>query len=392
MNNTEPKSTGYCTLVDSLPTNKAADLLAYGKSKPNVISLAQGEGSNITPDFIINAAMNAAKDGNTFYISPLGLPQLRDELSDYYKRIYDFNISKDRIFVTSSGTTAVHLCLHSILEDQDEVIAITPIWKNLLGEVAEARGQIKEHPLTFGEDNKWSLDMDALFSKVTDKTKAIMVVTPSNPTGWVMSDEEIQKLIKFAREKDIWIIADEVYSRIVFNDKHAPSFLKHATDDDKIYIVNSFSKAWSMTGWRLGWITGPKSAEKRIQDLALYNNMGPSAFLQFGALEALKNGEEYLKQNLDLWQRNKKKLEEVLSRHNHVINTDTQATFYGFFKVNGQPDCYKFTKELIDDYGISVAPGHSFGEKFNGWLRICYALSEELTDEALDRLDKGLAK
>ena len=379
----------YCTLMQTLPVNRAADMLQYGKSKPDVISLAQGEGDKTTPDFIIDAAMNAARDGQTFYSPPLGLPILRHAISDYYRDIYNCTLPSQRIFVTASGTNAVHLTLHSILEDGDEVVAITPIWKNLLGAIAVARGQVKEVPLTCN-DQEWSLDMDRVFDAVTEKTKAIMLVTPSNPTGWMMQEDEIKQIIAFARSKNIWIIADEVYGRIVFDGKHAPSFLHHIDDYDKVFVINSFSKAWSMTGWRLGWIVGPKSAESKIRDLALYDNMGPASFPQFGALAALEHGESFLLENLTLWKRNRDKLLELLAPLQTVSCPNPQATFYGFFQVKNQPDCYQFTKQLIDECGVSLAPGHSFGKDFKGWLRICYALSEELMDEALNRLEKGL--
>ncbi|MGB1077757.1 MAG: pyridoxal phosphate-dependent aminotransferase [Bdellovibrionales bacterium] len=382
--------TQYRARIETLPENKAAELLAYGKSKPDVISLAQGEGSNTTPDFIIDAAMSAARNGKTFYAPTLGYPELRSALSSYYPSTYDCPVPSERIFVTGSGTNAVHLALNAILEEGDEVVAVTPIWKNLLGAVAVAQGRIKEVPLTH-ENQKWELDMNALFDAVTEKTKAIMVVTPSNPTGWVMSDEEIKALVHFAREKNIWIIADEVYGRITYHEKkHAPTFLHHIHDEDKVFVVNSFSKAWSMTGWRLGWLVGPKSSEKIIHDLALYNNMGPASFSQYGGLVALQEGEEYLSKNLALWQRNKDQFYDIFSRYNHIEYSNPDATFYGFFKVKTEPSCLDFSRRLIDEFGISLAPGISFGKDFQGWIRICYALSENIMDEAFLRLEKGI--
>ncbi len=387
---TTPSNAKFSNIFETLPVNRAAEMLRYGQDKPNVITIAQGEGSKATPEFITNAAFVAAKEGKTFYTPPLGIPELRSSLSNYYQRIYGFNIPDNRIFVTASGTAAVHLALASIIEDGDEVIAITPIWKNLLGAISVARGRVTEVSLTC-ENNQWSLDMDKLFDSVSEKTKAIMLVTPSNPTGWVMNDDEIKQIVEFARARDIWIIADEVYGRMVYNGQHAPSFLSHTNDDDKVFVVNSFSKAWSMTGWRMGWLVGPSCAEEKIRDLAIYNYMAPTSFSQFGAIAALEHGEEHLKSNLALWRRNRQAFIDTLSKYNSIQCPIPEATFYGFFKVEKEPDCFKFTKRLIDDAGVSLAPGFTFGHDFKGWMRICFAVSEEIMDEALIRLEKGIS-
>ena len=255
--------------VENLPANSGAEVLRYGWRKPDVLSLGQGEGCRPTPDFIIEAAHQAMQEGKTHYGPVLGIPALRQEVHHYYKRLLDVDINVQQIFITGSGTTAMHLALTSILDKGDEVIAITPIWKNLLGAVELAEARATQLSLDYSEKEGWVLDLDKLMDACTPKTKAILVVTPSNPTGWVMSDDEIKALMDFARSKGIWIISDEVYSRSVYGKKHAPSFLEHANDEDLLMTVNSFSKNWAMTGWRLGWLTGPKAAEPIIRDIAL---------------------------------------------------------------------------------------------------------------------------
>lgn len=381
----------YRPFLNNFPENKAAELLRYAKTKPDVISIAQGEGDMPTPDFIINAAFEAAKNGETFYSPSLGIDPLRAAISTYYKKIYQTDVPTDRIFVTASATHAMHLALTSIIEPGDDVMAITPIWKNLLSAVAVAQGNITEFPLEY-KNNQWNLDIDSLFASVTEKTKALLLVSPSNPTGWIMSDDEIRQIVAFARKQDIWIVADEVYGRMIYDKDHAPTFLHHIKDDDKVFIVNSFSKAYAMTGWRLGWLVGPQHAQSKIQDLALYNNMNPTTFAQYGAIAALENGEEFLKSNLALWQKNRDTFLDICARNPNIECPDPQATFYAFFKINDEPDCVALTKRLIDDVGVSVSPGVSFGKDFKGWIRICYGLSEELMKEAFDRLEKGLKK
>ncbi|MGE4313432.1 MAG: pyridoxal phosphate-dependent aminotransferase [Pseudobdellovibrionaceae bacterium] len=382
------KSAGYRRALENLTPNVGAEILRYGWAREGTISLGQGEGSRTTPDFIIDAAAQAAKEGKTFYAPVLGIPELRQELSTYYARHYKVSVPTNRIYVTGSGTTAMHLALTAVLDEGDEVIAVTPIWKNLLGAVEVAQGRVRQCPLDFNE-GEWSLDLDKLFSMVDSKTKALLLVTPSNPTGWVMRAKDIQEIMNFARRNDIWVIADEVYSRLVYEGTHAPSFLEVAESTDKLFVVNSFSKAWAMTGWRLGWLVGPVCAEERIRDLILYDNLGVANFPQYGGLAALRQGEAFLSDQMNLWRKNRDRMTEFFKDYPQVSYSVPEAGFYSFFKADGQDNCIEFAKRLIDEAGISIAPGKGFGDCCKGWMRLCFAVSEERLEESLNRLDKG---
>ena len=377
-------------IVQNLPANPGAEMLRYGWRKDDVISLGQGEGCAPTPDFIVSAANNAMREGKTHYGPVLGQPILREEISDYYKRIFDVDIPSNRIFITGSGTTAMHLALTSILERDDEVVAITPIWKNLLGAVELAQAKTIQIALDYDDETGWTFDIDKLLAACTDKTKAILVVTPSNPTGWMMNEQEMRTLLDFAKSRGIWIVSDEVYNRSVYGQIKAPSFLEVADDDDLLLTVNSFSKAWAMTGWRLGWLTGPAVAEHIIRDVALYDNMGPPTFTQFGGVAALRDGETFVADQLSLWQSNLDLLMDRLGQNPKVHISRPDSTFYAFFKVEGEPDCLTFAKRLIDEAGLSLAPGCAFGKSCTGWMRLCFAVSEAKLTEALDRLEKAI--
>jgi aspartate/methionine/tyrosine aminotransferase len=378
--------------ISNMPANPGAEILRYGWRKPGVLSLGQGEGSQPTPDFIVKAAHDAMAEGRTFYGPVLGQPALRQEIADYTKRIFGVDLSPARVFVTGSGTTAMHLALSSILEENDEVVAITPIWKNLLGAVHLAQARTVQVPLDFDEVEGWNLDIDKLFAAVTPKTKAILVVTPSNPTGWYMCSERMAKILDFARERDIWIVSDEVYNRTAYGRTHAPSFVEHASDEDKVLIVNSFSKSWAMTGWRLGWLTGPTFAEQIIRDVALYDNMGPPTFTQYGGMVALRQGEKFIASEMACWEKNLDYLMERLGGNNRVVIHRPLSTFYGFFKVEGEPDDLTFAKRLIDEGDLGLAPGSAFGQNCEGWMRLCFAVKQEKLADALDRLEQVIGK
>ncbi len=383
------RMTPYKTTIENLTPNPGTDLLRYARTKEGVLSLAQGEGSLPTPDFICEAAMKALKDeGKTFYAPTLGHPELRQELSTYYKNIYGLDIPASRFFVTSSGTTAVHLSLAAIINKGDEVVALTPIWKNLLSAVEIAEARIKQVGMDYVDGKGWQLDLNRLFSACTPQTKAILIVTPSNPTGWTMSTPEMRRVMDFARERGIWVIADEVYTRTVYGQVRAPSFLDVSEPDDLLLVINSFSKTWAMTGWRLGWIVGPPSAELKICDLAVYNNMGPPSFTQHGALAALRQGEGFLNEQMTLWRSNLDLLMDRFAQMPKISMMRPDASFYAFFKVEGEEDCIAFCTKLIDQAGLSLAPGCAFGDCGRGFIRLAFACSETKLLDALDRLER----
>lgn len=380
----------YRSVLAGLSPNQGAELLRYGWTKPGILSLGQGEGSLKTPDFIAEAAAKAMQDGKTFYAPVLGVPEFRQEISNYYSRIYGLNIPTSRVYATTSGTTAMHLALTAVLDEGDEVVAVTPIWKNLLGAIELAQATTIQVPLENPGGQGWQLDLDKLFDAVTHKTKVILIVTPSNPTGWVMPREQIKAVQEFARLRGIWIIADEVYGRIVYDGTHAPSFLETAEEEDRLFTVNSFSKAYAMTGWRMGWLVGPSCAEEKIRDIALYDNMGVPTFSQYGGIAALRHGEDFIAQQLDIWRTNRAMVMERFANISKITMPLPQSTFYGFFTVDGEPDCIALARRLIDEVGLSLAPGCSFGKCCAGYLRLVFAVSPEKMSEALDRLERGV--
>ncbi len=373
-------------VLHALTANPGAQMMQYAQGKKDIITLGQGEGDAATPDFICNALIDAIKEGRTFYGPVLGRDELRRTLAKYYDDIYKLTIPSKRIFVTSSGSTAMHLSLASLVDKGDEVVAITPIWKNLLGAVELTQATTKQVSLDY-IDEEWKLDLDKLFAAVNEHTKVILIVTPSNPTGWTANLDEMKAILDFARKRGIWVLSDEVYARLVYDGVRAPSFLDVAKEDDLLLVVNSFSKSWAMTGWRMGWIVGPCEAEDKIRDVALYNNLCPPTFSQYGAIAALEHGEEFLQKQLDLWHSNRDLVVKRFAAMGNVHMSYPKATFYAFFKVEGENDCIALTKRFIDEAGVLLSPGSAFGKSAKGYVRLCFAVSKERLTEALDRIE-----
>lgn len=379
----------YRPIFSTLSQNPGAEIIRYGRRKEGAITLAQGQGSDPTPSFINEATFKAMEEGKTFYDSPIGVPALRQEIAGYYKRILNVDIAPNRIFVTTSGTNAMDYALTALLDPGDDVIAVTPIWKNLLSAVEVAQANAIEVPLE-ETDGNWELDLDKVFDSVTEKTRAILIVSPSNPTGWVINEEQIKALLEFSRRTGVWIIADEVYNRLTLFDDHAPSFLQYSEERDFLLTVNSFSKAWAMTGWRLGWLVGPPCAEEIICDIALYNTMGAPTPLQYGGIAALRDGENFIKKQKKDWIKNRELLIERFKDHPRIRMTPPEATFYSFFRVDGHDKCISLCKDLVDKAGLVLAPGVGFGKDCAGYVRLCYAVSESRLNEALDRLEQAI--
>ena len=384
-------SRAFRKCLEKLSPNVATELLRYGKARPDTISLAQGEGDSPTPGFIIEAATKAMQEGKTFYGPTLGLPEMRQEISTYYSHIFNMSIPTNRIFVTASGTTAVHLALMSILDEGDEVVAVTPIWKNLIGIIEMTGASFNEVPMR-EEQGQWQLDLEQLFSACTPNTKVILLVTPSNPTGWVMKRDEMKQVMEFARARGIWIVSDEIYARTTYSGIRAPSFLDVSEPEDRLFVVNSFSKSWAMTGWRLGWLIGPARVETKIYDMALYENMCPPTFVQHGGIAALRHGEGFIKEQQIQWQHNLDLIETRFRDMPRVIFSRPPSSFYAFFRVDGFPNSMTFARQLIDEAGISLAPGCSFGSQCRDYLRMCFGASPQKLGSALDRLEAFLKK
>ena len=379
----------FSDVVEKLSPNPGAEMMAYAKGKENLISMGQGEGDKPTPDFICEATMQAMREGKTFYGQTLGSPELRKSLSEYYGRIYGHDIEPERFFVTASGSTAVHLSLTALVGKGEEVIAVTPIWKNLLGSIELTGATTRQVSLDYIEQcDEWTLDLNKLFDAVNDCTRVIMLVNPSNPTGWVASHEEMRLILDFAREHGIWIVADEVYGRLVYENDRAPSFLDIADEDDLLLVINSFSKSYAMTGWRMGWIVGPRFVESKIADVAMYNNLCLPTFTQYGAIAALEGGEDFISEQLELWRSNRDLVVERFKKMGNVRMAVPNGTFYGFFKVDGEDDCIELSKKLVDEAGVLMAPGIAFGKEAKGYIRLCFAFSRERLVEALDRIEK----
>ena len=265
---------------------------AIGKS--DVIPLWFGEPDKPTPQFIREAAKDAIDEGQTFYQPNLGIVELREALATYTNGLYGTDLNVDNIAVTPSGMTALSVVLQCIVAEGDSVVIPSPVWPNLPS-AARILGADIERVSLRPLEGKWHLDLDELFGACSANTRALLINSPNNPTGWMLEDDEQHAILEFCRERDIWLIADEVYNRIVYDRSRAPSFIDKVSDKDKYLIVNSFSKSWAMTGWRLGWITAPTSLIPAVEMVTEFSFSCIFSPTQIAGITAIQHGEAFVR-------------------------------------------------------------------------------------------------
>lgn len=375
--------------IAALRGSRIREVANAGMGRPGIIPMWFGESDLPTPDFIREAAAEALRRGETFYTPNAGVPALREAIVRYMTRLYGRPIDIDRITVSASGMNAIMIALQALVDAGDNVVLVGPMWPNAADCVRVLGGEARFAILDPGNQG-WRLDLDRLEQLVDTRTRAIFVNSPGNPTGWMMEAAEQQRLLDFARARGIWIVADEVYARIVYDRDVAPSFVSLAAPDDPVIVINSFSKAWCMTGWRLGWFTAPAALADTLQKLTEFNIAGPTSFAQWGGVAALDQGEEFIAAQRARLAQSRAIVVERLAKFRRVRFTPPAAAFYAFFAVEGLTDSVAACKRILEETGVGLAPGSAFGEAGEGHIRMCYAISPERVAEALDRLEPVL--
>lgn len=365
----------------------AVSKLAIGE--PDVIALWFGESDLETPQFIREAAITALNAGETRYVNKRGIPPLREAIRAYTAKHWNVDIPLDRITVTGSGMTAIMIAVETLVNNGDNVVAVSPIWPNIFYAVETMGGECRHVRLDAREDG-WLLDLDKLLGACDARTRAFFIASPSNPSGWMISREERQAILEFCRERGIWIISDEVYHRIIYDRPVAPSFLEIAEPDDPLYVVHSFSKSWAMTGWRLGWLIHPETLGDRMGDLSGINNTGATTFVQHAGVAAIRDGEQFVEEMRERCRRGRDLVFQRLGGMERVRLSRPDAAFYAFLSIDGLEDDLAFAQDLVLKHRVGLAPGSAFGPGNEGYLRLCFASAEDKLSVAMDRLELAL--
>jgi aspartate/methionine/tyrosine aminotransferase len=378
--------------VLSLRASKIREVANAGFGRADVLPFWFGESDQPTPGFIREAAAQALSDGRTYYTHNLGTAELRGGLSAYLENLHSRAVAADRLAVTSSGVSAIMLAAQLVVSPGDRVVVAGPIWPNVPEIPRILSGQVHIVPLEPAQ-GRWRLDLDRLLDALTPDTTALVLNSPNNPTGWTLPAEARAPVLERCRKLGIWLICDDVYERLHFGpERSAPSFLPLAEPEDRVIGVNSFSKAWRMTGWRLGWMVVPPTLSDSLGVLLEYNTSCAPDFLQTAAATALRDGEPHVAALRAELSTAKGQVLAGLRALPGVEAPEPDGGMYAFFRLEGCTDSVALAKDLIAQVGLGLAPGVAFGPEGEGWLRWCFAARPEKNSAGLERLGRYLAK
>ena len=381
--------------VRTLTASKIREIVNEGVGNPDVLPFWVGEPDQPTPEFIRRAGMESIAAGEVFYTHNLGIPELREALAAYLTRLHR-RTSADEIAVTSAGVNALMLASQLLLDPGDRVVEVVPLWPNLQ-EIPKILGaSVVCVPLEFARHG-WTLDLDRLLDALTPETKALYINSPNNPTGWTISREAQSAVLERCRKHGIWIFADDAYERLHFEDgarsaSIAPSFLDIAAEGDRVISTNTFSKSWLMTGWRLGWVVVPRTLTADLAKLIEYNTSCAPVFVQRAGVAAVNEGEPVIARTVARLRKARDFLVSELNRIPGVEAALPAGAMYAFFRVEGVKNSLAFCKRLVREFGLGLAPGAAFGPDGEGYLRWCFAASEQRLADGVERLRRALAR
>lgn len=370
-----------------------------------IIKLWYGEGLEPTPQFIRDAAVRALSDGQTFYTPNFGIPELRAEIAAYCGRL-GHPVDPSRVIVTSAGVSALALVNQCLIDPGDHVVAVSPVWPNAYEGARVMGGRVQHVPIRLddggtsrgptggphdggeGRGGAWRLDLDELFAAVGPQTRVLLINSPSNPTGWTMTPDEQRAVLEHCRRTGTWVVADEVYERLYYGPGRtaAPSFLDICAPDDRLVVCNSFSKAWAMTGWRLGWMVVPPGLLPALAKIVEFNVSCATTFVQYGGIAALRDGEPFVARQVATYKANRDAVVPRLAALPGVRVVPSDGAFYTFFAVDAETDSVALADRLLRETGVGLAPGAAFGPYGEGYLRMCLAAPQERLIEAVDRV------
>jgi len=379
-----------------VPQSRIRELAEIAMKMEGVLRLYFGESNTPTPEYIKAAAVKALGEGYTFYTENAGLPGLRKDLAEYYRKVQGVEIDPlGEVIVTGSGVQALNVAIRCVLNPGDEALVLTPSWPNHSGNVWMDNAVPIDIPLLLRND-RYAVDFEALRAAITSRTRLLIYTSPSNPLGWVATEEEQQGLLSFARRHHLWLLADEVYDRLYYRVQElgnpVPSILRKASRDDAVIVAQSFSKTYCMTGWRVGWLISRRDlAEKATQLNEFIISHAPS-FVQRAAQAALAQGEEELRRMLVRLKENRDFCLSMLRQMPGVTVPSPDGAFYLFPKIEGLTDSFSFCRRLLEETRVGLAPGVAFGTGGEGSVRICYAAERQILEQAMERIGRFLAK
>ena len=361
-------------------------IATIAENMPGSLKLCYGESDMPTPAFICKAAHEAALAGHTFYTHTAGAMQLREAIAAKIEELHRVRYSPAEIMATVGASMAIYAAIRAFIGHGDNAIIISPAYAIFSNGVLMSGGEPRAVPLA-RHGNRFQLDVDRLRGAIDAGTRMLIVNSPSNPTGWVISEHEQRALVALADQHDLMVLADEVYERLIYDDSSiAPSFARIAGTRDRVIVVNSFSKTYNMTGWRLGWAQAPEHVIKTMYTAVEFMTSNPTAMVQQAGIVALRDGEPSIRELRDHYAARRRQVKAALEALPGVSLPDPQGAFYAFPQIGAASDSTAFTAALLRETGVALAPGVGFGRDGEGYIRVCFASTDAILKQALSRL------
>ena len=367
-----------------IPESPLVVIATEAEQTPGAIKLCYGESDMPTPAFICRAAYDASLAGHTFYTHTAGSPELREAIASKVLALHGVSYSPSEIMATVGGSMAIYVAVRALVGPGDNAVIVSPAYGIYANSVAMAGGEPRFAPLA-RDGNRYRLDLDRVRGAMDSKTRVLVVNSPSNPTGWMITVGEQRALAELAESHDVRILADEVYERLVFDQPIAPSIARIVENRDRLIVINSFSKTYSMTGWRLGWAQASEATVRTMYSAAEFMTSNPTSIAQQAGIVALRDGEAYVQEMRGHLAARRSQVQSALSVLPGLSFTEPDGAFYAFPRMDGEQSAPLATS-LLRKSGVALAPGSAFGAGGEGHLRLCFAASEPTITTALDRL------
>jgi aspartate aminotransferase len=365
------------------------EIATVAESMPGSLKLCYGESDMPTPAFISRAAYDAALAGHTFYTHTAGAPELREAIANKVFELQRVRYRPSEVMSTVGGTMAINVAIRALVGPGDNAVIIAPAYAIYANSVIMSGGEPRLVPLA-RHNRRFSLDLDRLERAIDRATRLLVVNSPSNPTGWMMTEAEQHALAQIADRHDVVILSDEVYERLAFDAPIAPSLARIIDNHDRLIVVNSFSKTYNMTGWRLGWAQSSETVIRQLYKAAEFITSNPSALVQQAGIVALRDGESYIRDLRKQYAQRRAQVSAAFESLPGVTLPEPQGAFYAFPHIDGLEDSTAFTTKLLRETGVALAPGVAFGDCGEGYVRLCFAASEAAVTDALARMRKFL--
>ena len=341
-----------------------------------------------TPKVIKDATIKSIEDGNVFYTSNYGVMPLREAVAEKLRKENNLDYTAKEVLITAGATESIYDSYSLILEEGDEILLPNPCWPNYIN-AAYIMGAVPVR-YSLAEENDFQIDFDELEGLVTEKTKAIVIINPSNPIGSMFTLETLEKLADFAKKKDILVISDEIYEKIIYGNKEHVSIASLDGMKERTITINGFSKTYSMTGFRLAYIAAPEEFIRVLNIIHQHNTSCATSFVQHGGITALKEGNEGAEEMVKEYKRRRDYIVDKVNSIEGLSLNAPDGAFYAFINIKGLGvSSEEFCNYLLDEECVAIVPGTVFGSAGEGFVRFPYASSYEDIVEGLNRMEKA---